>query len=810
MGCFNGLIRRCALWVALICGGLGAGPARAQMETQSSPPVVKSIDVQYTGPATVSKERILAQIRTRVGEPYMDFVVEQDIKNLYKSGAILNVRFFAQPDGNGLHVTIAVQTRSILRELMIDGAHGVNVSRVRKDTGLKLNAPINEEDLEKGRQKLIETYRARGYNDISVQYRVEPIDATRGTARVVYTINEGQKGAVSRIHFEGNEHFSDRTLRKQMKTRGKTLIAFLDKSGRLDEHQLQEDLDKIREFYQNHGYIDVDVKDVRKERPNGGPITITIAITEGTQYHVGKITVSGYKVSSEQNIRQFMKMKEGSVYSPKQLHDDAKAVVDAYGHGGYIDANVIPENTSGGTGRIDVHYKIEEGERAFVQRVNIVGNTRTKDKVLRREVVVNPGDVFDTARMDISKKRLEGLGYFDKVEAYPEDTGIAGRRDLNVVVQEKRTGSLSFGGGFSTIDNLVFFAELSQGNFDITNWPQLTGGGQKFRLRIQLGTQRKDFLVNLIEPYFLDRRLSLGGQLYYNEADYLSSIYNQRTYGFSIEARKGFGAFLQDALSYRLENIELFNVSTNASAEIQAERGTRTISEVTNALVWDHRDNYLLTRTGQRIAVTPYVAGGFLGGDTQIYGWDLEASQYFHGPFDTILLFNGEIAGVDTWDHPETDHVPIAKNTFADVPAVPIFSRLYLGGSNNLRGFDYRDLGPKDKNGEPIGGQSMARATVEFTFPIVEKARGAFFYDVGFVNADPNDFSLHNVTATTIPPDPNRDPKFRTFYNLGSDVGIGLRLNLPIGPLRLDYGIPIDKAGTSGGGKFNFNVGYQF
>jgi len=810
MGCFNGLIRRYALWVALICGGLGAGPARAQMETQSSPPVVKSIDVQYTGPATVSKERILAQIRTRVGEPYMDFVVEQDIKNLYKSGAILNVRFFAQPDGNGLHVTIAVQTRSILRELMIDGAHGVNVSRVRKDTGLKLNAPINEEDLEKGRQKLIETYRARGYNDISVQYRVEPIDATRGTARVVYTINEGQKGAVSRIHFEGNEHFSDRTLRKQMKTRGKTLIAFLDKSGRLDEHQLQEDLDKIREFYQNHGYIDVDVKDVRKERPNGGPITITIAITEGTQYHVGKITVSGYKVSSEQNIRQFMKMKEGRVYSPKQLHDDAKAVVDAYGHGGYIDANVIPENTSGGTGRIDVHYKIEEGERAFVQRVNIVGNTRTKDKVLRREVVVNPGDVFDTARMDISKKRLEGLGYFDKVEAYPEDTGIAGRRDLNVVVQEKRTGSLSFGGGFSTIDNLVFFAELIQGNFDITNWPQLTGGGQKFRLRIQLGTQRKDFLVNLIEPYFLDRRLSLGGQLYYNEADYLSSIYNQRTYGFSIEARKGFGAFLQDALSYRLENIELFNVSTNASAEIQAERGTRTISEITNALVWDHRDNYLLTRTGQRIAVTPYVAGGFLGGDTQIYGWDLEASQYFHGPFDTILLFNGEIAGVDTWDHPETDHVPIAKNTFADVPAVPIFSRLYLGGSNNLRGFDYSDLGPKDKNGEPIGGQSMARATVEFTFPIVEKARGAFFYDVGFVNADPNDFSLHNVTATTIPPDPNRDPKFNTFYNLGSDFGFGLRLNLPIGPLRLDYGIPINKAGTSGGGKFNFNVGYQF
>jgi outer membrane protein insertion porin family len=810
MGCFNGSIRRRVLWVALICGGLGAGPARAQMETPSSPPVVKSIDVKYTGPATVSKERILAQVRTKVGEPYSDLVVEQDIKNLYKSGAILNVRFFAQPEGNGLQVTIAVQTRSILRELVIDGAHGVSVKRVRKDTGLKLNSPINEEDLEKGRQKLIETYRARGYNDISIQYRVEPIDETRGTARVVYSINEGEKGAVSRIHFEGNAHFSDRVLRKQMKTRGKTFIAFLDKSGRLDEHQLQEDLDKVREFYQNHGYIDVDVRDVRKEHPNGGPITITIAITEGNQYHVGKITVSGYKVSSEDKVRHFLKMKEGSVYSPKQLRDDAKAVVDAYGHGGYIDANVIPENASGGPGKIDVHYKIEEGDRSFVQRVNIVGNTRTKDKVLRREVVVNPGDVFDTARMDISKKRLEGLGYFEKVEAYPEDTGIAGRRDLNVVVQEKRTGSLSFGGGFSTIDNLVFFSELSQGNFDITNWPQFTGGGQKFRLRIQLGTQRKDFLISLTEPYFLDQRLSLGGQAFYSEANYLSSIYDQRDYGFGIEARKLLGPFLQGSLGYRLDNIEIYNILASASAAIQAERGTRSISQITNGLVFDRRDNYLLTRTGQRIAVTPYVAGGFLGGDTQIYGWDLEASQYFHGPLDTILLFNGEVAGVDTWDHPETDHVQVNRNTFVDVPAVPIFNRLFLGGSNNLRGFDYRDVSPKDKNGEPLGGQSLARATVELTFTIVEKARGAFFYDAGFVNADANDFSVHNVTVIKNSPDPNRDPRFHTYNNLATDFGFGIRMNLPIGPLRLDYGIPINKAGNSGGGKFNFNVGYQF
>src|SRR5436305_5641040 len=183
-------------------------------------------------------------------------------------------------------------------------------------------------------------------------------------------------------------------------------------------------------------------------------------------------------------------MKEGSVYSPKELDDDAKAVADAYGSSGYVDLVITPESTTAGPGLVDVHYKIEEGERSYLNRVDIQGNTRTKDKVIRREVLVAPGDVFNTVRVDTTKKRLENLGYFSKVETYPEDTGVPGRKDLTIQVEEKRTGSLSFGGGFSTIDQLIVFAELTQGNFDLMNWPGFTGAGQKFRLRVQLGTER--------------------------------------------------------------------------------------------------------------------------------------------------------------------------------------------------------------------------------------------------------------------------------------------------------------------------------
>jgi outer membrane protein insertion porin family len=765
-----------AVWAASICALLGATVVRAQapQAAPQAPPVVRSIDVEYTGPGTVSKERILAQMRTRVGQPYSNEVVEQDIAALYKTGSIQNVRIFAQPQGDGLRVIVAVQTRSILREIVIDGAERVKPQRLRKEIKLRLNQPVNEQALEEARQKIIEVYQGRGFTDVSVQFRVDPIDEKRGTARVVYTVTEGVKGAVSRINFEGNTHFGERVLRKQMKTRGRTPIYFLDKSGRFDDVQLQQDLDKIREFYQDHGYIDVEVKDVRRERTEKGPMILTIVIVEGQQYHVRKLLVTGFENTTEQKIRALLKMKEGSVYSPKQLRDDAKAVADAYGSGGYVDLVVQPEGTPAGPALIDVHYNIEEGVRSFVNRVNIEGNTRTKDKVLRREVLVAPGDVFNTVRVDITKKRLENLGYFAKVETYPEDTDIPGRKDLTILVQEKRTGSLTFGGGYSTVDQLVGFAELTQGNFDLFNWPSFTGGGQKFRLRIQYGTQRKDFILSLTEPYFLDRRLSLNGQVFYTEANYLSSEYDQRNFGFATELRKPLNTYTYATLGYQLQDVDIFNVAVSASDFIKSQEGSFTESKIFGSVVYDSRDNPLLSRRGQRFTFSPYVAGGFLGGNTQVYGLDFEGSQYFHLPWDTILVINGEVATVSQWGN-GTD--------------VPIFERLYLGGSNNLRGFPYREVGPQDENGEPVGGKSMWRTTIEWTFPIIEKARGAIFYDTGFVNSGEWSFG---------------------FNHLASDVGIGLRLDLPIGPLRLDYGWPLQRDGYNGGGRFNFNVGYQF
>jgi len=771
---FVGSIRRPAttLLLALALAFVGGGSAFGQTENRQGPPVIRSIEVQYVGPQTISKERVTAQIRTKPGQPYSESLAEQDIRALYATGGVQNVRIFAEPEGDGLKVVVVLQTRSLVHEIEIVGAERISAKSLRKRINLKINGPLSEEELEKGRQQIIDTYQGKGFTNIDVKFNVET-DETRGTSRVIYTVNEGQKGTIAAVRFEGNTKFGDRILRKQMKTKGRTLYSFIDKSGRLDETQLEQDINSVREWYQDHGYIDIEVKEVRRERTKG-KMTLVVVLAEGAQYHVGKLTVTGAKVATEQKVRALLKMKEGSVYSPKQVRDDSKKIADAYGSGGYVDLSVTPQGVPAGQTTIDVKYTIEEGSPSFVQRINIVGNTRTKDKVIRREVLIAPGDIFNSVRVETTKKRLDNLGYFSKVETYPEDTGVSGRKDLTIQVEEKRTGSLNFGAGFSTIDELVGFIEMTQGNFDLLNWPNFTGAGQKFRVRIQYGTSRKDFILSLTEPYFLDRRLSLGGQVFFNEADYYSDSYSQRNYGTSLETRKAIGPFTSLSLVYLLQNTELFNIVPGASTALLLSSGAATKSQITPAISFDTRDNPFLSRRGTRAYFAPYVAGGFLGGDTQIYGFNLEVAHFIHLWKDTILQFQGQIATVDTW---------------GEGRIVPIYDKLFLGGSNDLRGFDFRDVSPRDINGEPLGGKSLARLSVEYTGPIIEKARWAVFYDTGYVNAESWNFNTNHLV---------------------SDVGIGLRLDLPIGPIRIDYAIPLEKDVYGGSGKFNFNVGYQF
>lgn len=743
------------------------------LSAQNGPPVVKSIEVQFAGPATISKQRILANIRTSVGQAYSEPMVEQDIRSLYQTGQISNVRMFGEPTDGGIKVFVVVQSKATVSEVIVEGGGIIKPSRIRKEINAKPGSILGEDALEASRQKILELYQKKGFSDVGVQYTTE-VDEKTGKAKITFVVSEGAKTEIRKINFEGNTVFKDSRLLKEMKTKPKNWLSFFNKSGQLASIQLDEDLQKVQLFYQNAGYGDVRVTSSQIDRVSATQVDLNISIVEGPKYTVNSLRFEGNQLATDEQIRKILIMKEGAVFGPDQSQKDIKAIEDSYGRFGYADVRVDLITSPAGAGSLDLNYKIEEGVQSYLERINISGNTRTKDKVLRRELTLAPGDVYDTVRVEVSKKRLEGLDYFEKVETYATDTLVPGRKDLNISVEEKRTGALNFGAGFSSIDSILGFAEVTQGNFDLMNYPSFTGGGQKFRLRMQYGSQRKDFILALTEPYFMDQRLSLGGEVFFREADYQSNVYSQRNYGFATTLRKPINNFTQARLEYRVESVGIFNVDPTASQAFQDEEGDKLKSQITLGLVNDTRDNQRLTRRGHKLEGSISYAGGVLGGDVETYGFNLEGSQYFSLPWDTIFLINGEIALIDSWGNGD----------------VPIFDRLYLGGANTLRGFDYRDVGPKDLLGEPIGGRTMARLTLEYTFPVVEKVRGAVFYDTGFVNADAYDISTANIN---------------------SNVGFGVRLDLPIGPIRIDYGIPMqaDQFNDSGG-KFNFNVGYQF
>jgi len=750
-------------------------PVRAQEAPVM--PLVRSIEIQFVGPQTVSQEKILANMRTRVGRPYSPRVTEEDIRNLYATGNVTNVKMFGEEQRDGVKVIVVVATKSTLSAVDFVVNTKVKTSKLRDEISVKAGQPLSESALEADRQKIVEYYQGKRYGDVDVRYRMEA-DEKKGTVRAIFEVNEGGKASIDGVAFQGNTSVKRSELMKVVKTKPKGVMnVFSSTAGKLNSDQMQEDVRAIRELYQGKGYIEAAVKSPTIVR-HGSKVDVTFPIVEGSQFRVGKVSVAGVRVFGNDEVIKVMKLKTGAIYSPQALAADRKSIGDLYGARGYIEANVMPAPIPGKGGVVDVSFRIDEGVQYYVDKVNISGNTRTKDKVIRRELALAPGDQFNTVRMDASKQRLENLRYFSKTEVRPAEplVSVPGRRDLNVDVAETQTGSFNFGAGFSSIDNLLGFVELTQGNFDLMGWPRLTGGGQKFRVRAQYGTQRKDFVISLTEPYFMDQRLSLGAEAYYRDASFTSNVYNEKRYGGAIFLRKPLNEFTAARFEYRLEETEIYNFDETTSQTIRAEAGNFLKSQVSAGLTYDSRDRVYLPRKGMRIDGQVYLAGGFLGGNNEIYGLDVEAAKYIALPGDTILTLEGQIAGVAPWSG--------ANN-------VPIFDRLYLGGPNNLRGFRFRDVGPKDVNGEPIGGQSLARFTAEYTFPIIEKVRGAVFYDIGMVNAGEWDFGTSNVN---------------------SDYGIGLLLEIPaIGPIRIDYGIPIksDRFNDSSG-RFQFNIGYKF
>jgi outer membrane protein insertion porin family len=474
-----------------------------------------------------------------------------------------------------------------------------------------------------------------------------------------------------------------------------------------------------------------------------------------------------------------VRLKPGDAASRSGINDAAASVSRYYGNRGYIRNYVEPViSTDPETKTADVLFRVREGHPATIQEIKIRGNEKTRDEVIRRELAVYPGEAFHQQKVETSERRLKNLGYFETVDSSYQPAGQTNAYDLTYTVKEKAMGSFLIGAGFSSVDSLVGFAELSHGNFDIKRWPPI-GDGQKVKVRVQAGTSRNDVEVSFVEPWFMDRKLSFGVDLYHRNAGYYSDEYDLQTIGGRLSLTKPLGTFTRGTVSYSLEEFTVSDVDSTAAQEIRDEEGSRTKSAAGFSVSRDTRDQFFIPTRGNYTSVGTEVAGGPLGGDTDIYMLEAKTSQFWPVLDDHVFNLKGAVSTVDS---------------YGSSGRVPIFDRLFLGGPRTIRAFAYRDVSPRSVSdpGEPIGGQSSWYATAEYTIPLWRKIRAAAFYDIGAVSADTFDFFESS--------------------NINSGYGIGARFDLPMFPLRLDYAFPhiTDDANDGAGPRWSFLLGYTF
>lgn len=769
--------------------------------------IVSQVDVNFNGTATMDPNRIRAQMSTRVGEPYSEEAVEKDIRTLYATGAVENVDIQPINVGNGVRVVVTISGRGGIGEISFLGNAAFDNDKLRKEIEVKVGDPVDDAKLTTAQQKIREVYEKKGFSDVAVTYDVTP-SAKEGFTSVLFKIDEGGRGIIDDIRFEGNNAISARKLKSKLKTKEKTFYRLFGKAGKLDNQTLQEDVKTIEQAFQDEGYVYVKVS-YRREPVSDKKIALIFEVYEGGKFDVASVDLQGITVFTKDELTPAIRTEPGFAYSGSDIRGDEKMIQDYYGSRGYADARIDTQLSDAGPGKLHVAFVVTEGSKSYIRKVNISGNIKTQDEVIRRELPFTPGDELNTVKLETAQTTLDNLNYFEgkndanPLTIRPVPTEVMGFKDVEVNVTEKPTGSVNFGAGFSSIDSLVGFVTVTQTNFDISDWGDFRGAGQRFNMNLRYGTRTSTFDMNWTEPWFLGQKLALTTHLFYQNLNFLSNRFQQINIGASVGLRKPIGQNAYFETTYTLQQIALDvdQASTDDSTMIlRNEDGKYIQSKLDLTYVHDTRDSIFITRKGHKFEIGALLSG--LGGDVNVYGGNIGGQQFFHLPGDTILSFEG----MARWVQGSTDN-GISSNGFNN-GGVPIFERLFLGGANNLRGYDFRDVGPKDSTGEAIGGNMSLFGSVEYTFPVFEKVRGAIFWDVGMISTDAtadNQTSVRNGKTVQ-----NGGPIIGD-GEIYSNVGVGVRMFLPVGPIRLDLGFPLVKDKFVGNSpRFQFNMGYKF
>ncbi len=737
---------------------------------------VKVIEVK--GNKRVDKNTILFKLETREGEPFSIYKIRRDVKTLYETGFFDDVKVDVEPFEGGVKVTYIVKERPVVTRIRIEGNKHIKTKDIRKELKQFPFNIFNEKILHENIQKIRQLYQSKGYYSV----KITPVVKRMGDrVELTYKIKEGKKAVVAKIEFVGNKHFSDRKLKEQMITKEKTLfntIAVLVKSlmGKPATYYyikdlLDVDLMKLRQFYKDHGFLRVVIGDPEiKVDKKKGRIYIRIPIEEGARYKVKSVDVKTGKGDpyTREELLKVLRLKPGMYYSAKRMRKDVMTLTDLYGAKGYVNADVRPLiDIDDDNHTVSLVYRIEKGKKYYVGRIEITGNVKTRDKVIRREIPLAEGDLMNTMYLKLAKKRLERTGFFSTVNIETKPAEDLGDNYMNVFVhvEEQPTGSLMMGGGYSSAEAFGVMVNLSEKN--------LFGTGRSISLNGEFSTKRIDYELSFFDPYFMDKNIAFSLNSYHERYEY--DLYDEYTYGFSVSFGKNIWNWYTKAfVGYELRYVSLEDVDSDAPEFIKDEEGGALSSAVTFTITQDTRNSSVMPTEGFYRSLSFKLSG--LGGDYAYYKVYLNWENFW--PAKMLLR----------------DSVFHARFRFGFVNPLPwgegrpVFERFYVGGQNTVRGFEEDEAGPEE-DGDAIGGTKEVILNLEYMFPLVGSLKGLVFFDTGA--------AFDNGQMISLGP-------------MRQSVGLGLRFVTPFGPLKVDLAYKLDKRKDESAFKTYFSVGSLF
>ncbi len=729
--------------------------------------------IEIVGNDIVSDSTIISKIKTRSNQPYNENLINEDIKDLYATGYFENIEIEKRDAADGVVVIYRVKEKPVVKAIAVEGAKRIHKRRIEKLIEAEEGSFLDEYKLKETQNTIERFYRKRGFSEAIIDYSIEVDDENK--AKVTFSIDEKTLARIRKIMIKGNICYRSKKITKLMRTKTKGFF----RKGILKKEVLEDDIKRIDDFYKERGFSDVKVSyslDYVKSN-----VHIVITIDEGNRQYISRIKVEGNREISLEDIEEKIEIKVGEVYVEKKVNENVNNVRGVYVDRGYIYAQVKPVlYFNPQTKKVDITFSIVENQVAYVERIDIKGNVKTKDKVIRRELRLYPGEKFEGSKIRKSRQRLDNLGFFEEVRFDSEPGSKPNWESLIVDVKEAKTGYLSFGGGYSSIDEFTGFIELRQRNFDYKNWSSFTGAGQDLSLLASIGNMTSRYELDFMNPWIFDQPISFGFQAYKKGHDRDEDVgygYEENIKGGAIRFGKEFNDNYKGWIGYRLETVEISDLASDAGADLIAEKGTNDLSSLELDLSYDTRDNVFSPSEGIIFGNSLEVCGTFLAGDKDFIKYSSRLNAFFPSINKSVLELKL--------------HLGVAE-AFSGTDNVPIYKRFFAGGASTIRGYRERKIGPIDSStGDPVGGEALFVTNIEYTYPLVDVLKMAVFFDSGNVWAKRSDFLSGGFK---------------------SSVGIGIRVKTPLGPIKLDYGFPFNKEPGEEGkeGRFHFSVSRGF